>query len=68
MFEKYEFQNLGRKTLIEAANGKSLSAMKIFSTTLGYFKDHALQELRDATGTKIAQVHKIITAAHTMLL
>ena len=44
--------------MIEAANGKSMSAMKIFSITLGYFKDHALQELRDATGTKIAQVHK----------
>ena len=43
--------------MIEAANGKSMSAMKIFSITLGYFKDHALQELRDATGTKIAQVH-----------
>ena len=43
--------------MIEAANGKSMSAMKIFSITLGYFKDHALQELKDATGTKIAQVH-----------
>ena len=50
-------QSLGRKTLLEAANGKSMSAMKIFSITLGYFKDHALQELRDATGIKIGQVY-----------
>ena len=54
----FKCQSLGRKTLIEAANGKSMSAMKIFSITLGYFKDHALQELKDSTGTKIGQVCK----------
>ena len=39
--------------MITAANGASVSAIKIFSLTLRYFRDHAIQELRDATGTKI---------------
>ena len=42
--------------MVRAANGVSLSAMKIFSITLRYFRDHAIQELRDATGTKIGHV------------
>ena len=42
--------------MVKAANGVSLSAMKIFSITLRYFRDHAIQELRDATGTKIGHV------------
>ena len=42
--------------MVRAANGVSLSAMKIFSITLRYFRDHAIQELRDATGTKIEHV------------
>ena len=41
--------------MISAANGVSVSAMKIFSITLRYFRDHAIQELRDATGTKMDQ-------------
>ena len=39
--------------MLQASNGMSVSAMKIFSITLRYFRDHAIQELRDATGTKI---------------
>ena len=39
--------------MITAANGASISALKVFSLTLRYFRDHAIQELRDATGTKI---------------
>lgn len=46
-------KSLGRKTLVEAANGRSMTALKIFSTTLVYFKEHALQELRDVTGRKV---------------
>ena len=42
--------------MITAANGMSVSAMKIFSITLRYFRDHAIQELRDATGTMLGQV------------
>ena len=42
--------------MITAANGARVSAMKIFSITLRYFRDHAIQELRDATGTKIGHV------------
>ena len=47
------FQSLGRTTKITAANGTSVSALDVFSITLRYFRDHAIQELRDATGTKI---------------
>ena len=54
-------QTLGRSTMISAANGASVSAMKIFSITLRYFRDHAIQELRDATGTKMDQVGNNIT-------
>ena len=50
------FQTLGRSTMITAANGARVSAMKVFSITLRYFRDHAIQELRDATGTKIGHV------------
>lgn len=39
--------------MLHASNGTSVSAMKIFSITLRYFRDHAIQELRDATGTKL---------------
>ena len=39
--------------MITAANGASLPALLIFSITLRYFRDHAIQELRDATGTKL---------------
>ena len=49
----FHFQSLGRSTMITAANGASISALKVFSLTLRYFRDHAIQELRDATGTKI---------------
>lgn len=52
----YFLQTLGRSTMITAANGARVSAMKIFSITLRYFRDHAIQELRDATGTKIGHV------------
>ena len=54
--EVYCVQTLGRSTMITAANGARVSAMKIFSITLRYFRDHAIQELRDATGTKIGHV------------
>ena len=39
--------------MITAANGAKLPAILIFSITLRYFRDHAIQELRDATGTKL---------------
>ena len=39
--------------MIKAANGKELSAMTVFSMTLKYFRNHALRELSDATGSKI---------------
>ena len=39
--------------MITAANGARLPAILVFSTSLRYFRDHAIQELRDATGTKL---------------
>ena len=37
---------------MKAANGKELPAMTVFSMTLNYFRNHALRELTDATGSK----------------
>ncbi|XP_023335807.1 heat shock 70 kDa protein 12A [Eurytemora carolleeae] len=45
---------LGRNTWVESRNGKEMKALKVFSIVLRYFKEHALQELRDATGTKLS--------------
>ena len=39
--------------MVKAANGKELPAMTIFSMTLNYFRNHALRELADATGSKV---------------
>ena len=36
-------KSLGRKTVVEAANGRSVTALRVFAITLNYFKDHALQ-------------------------
>ena len=46
-------KDIGRETMVKAANGKELPAMMIFSLTLNYFRNHALRELTDATGSKI---------------
>ena len=46
-------KEIGFDTKIRASNGKSLPAMTVFSMTLRYFRDHALMELSDATGTHI---------------
>lgn len=39
--------------MVEATNGSKLEAIKVFAITLKYFKDHALRELGDATGSKV---------------
>ena len=41
--------------MVKATNGKELPAMLIFSLTLDYFRNHALRELSDATGSKICE-------------
>ena len=38
---------------MEAANGTIFPAMVVFSLTLRYFRDHAMRELTDATGSKV---------------
>ena len=57
-FDKFKMilhhnKDIGRDTMVKAANGKELPAMLIFSLTLDYFRNHALRELTDATGSKI---------------
>uniref|UniRef100_A0A4W3J412 Heat shock protein 12A n=1 Tax=Callorhinchus milii TaxID=7868 RepID=A0A4W3J412_CALMI len=51
------------ETDLEAANGKKVKALEIFAFALEFFKDHALQELSDQTGTKFdnADVRWVIT-------
>ena len=41
--------------MVKAANGKDLPAMTVFSMTLNYFRNHALRELADATGSKVLE-------------
>lgn len=42
-----------------ASNGKTLPALTVFSTTLRYFRDHALRELTDATGRSKVDVDDV---------
>ncbi|CAG0894447.1 unnamed protein product [Darwinula stevensoni] len=44
---------LDRTTCIEAANGAKMPAIEVFSLALEYFKDHALREISDHTGTTL---------------
>lgn len=48
-------QDLNIDTVIKAANGKELPAMKIFTFALNFFKIHALQELTDQSSMTIVQ-------------
>ena len=50
---KFFFQEIGLDTKIRAANGKSLTALTVFSMTLRFFRNQALIELSDATGSLI---------------
>ena len=40
---------------MRAANGVSVPAMVVFAHTLRYFRDHALRELSDAVGCRLAK-------------
>lgn len=39
--------------MLTASSGKHFSALMIFAHSLKYFRDHALAELSDQSGTKI---------------
>ena len=47
------FQDLNKETEIKATNGKAMPALTVFSHSLRFFKEHALQELSDQSSTKI---------------
>mgnify|MGYP002052364147 FL=1 len=51
----HHYKDIGRNTKVKAANGKELPAMTVFSMTLNYFRNHALRELADATGSKVLE-------------
>ncbi|XP_023659305.1 heat shock 70 kDa protein 12A isoform X2 [Paramormyrops kingsleyae] len=55
--------NLSIETDIQAANGKRVKALDIFSYALSFFKDQALKELSDQTGAEFnnADVRWVIT-------
>ena len=38
---------------VVSSTGKEVSAMKLFSYGLAFFKDHALQELSDQSGMRV---------------
>ncbi|GFT16550.1 heat shock 70 kDa protein 12A [Nephila pilipes] len=57
-FEKFKMtlhktESLSRDTIIQAANGKGVSALTVFAHALQYFRKHALQELSDQSATCI---------------
>ncbi|XP_069954654.1 mucin-2-like isoform X2 [Cherax quadricarinatus] len=59
-FDKFKMvlhddQSLNRDTLLEAANGKKVPALQIFSHALRYFRDHALRELTDQAGVPVLE-------------
>ncbi|CAF1182650.1 unnamed protein product [Adineta steineri] len=56
-FEKFKMhlhytQDLNTQTLIPASNGRKVPALTIFTYALQYFKEHALRELSDQSGTR----------------
>ncbi|UJR22675.1 hypothetical protein I4U23_025712 [Adineta vaga] len=56
-FEKFKMhlhyvQDLNTQTLITASNGRKVPALAIFTYALQYFKEHALRELSDQSGTR----------------
>ncbi|CAF1449302.1 unnamed protein product [Rotaria sordida] len=56
-FEKFKMhlhhtQDLNTQTLITASNGRKVPALTIFTYALQYFKEHALRELTDQSGTR----------------
>lgn len=57
MFDSWSFfcvsQDLNRDTKLVAVNGAKFSALKIFSFALEFFKNHALQQLSDQSGTEL---------------
>ena len=40
--------------MVKAANGDNFPALKIFSHALNYFRQHAIRELTDVQGAKVA--------------
>ncbi|XP_035750853.1 heat shock 70 kDa protein 12B-like, partial [Egretta garzetta] len=51
-FEKFKMKihstsDLTLKTELEAVNGKKMQALEVFAHALGFFKQHAVQELKD---------------------
>ncbi|XP_074593489.1 heat shock 70 kDa protein 12A-like isoform X2 [Brevipalpus obovatus] len=58
-FEKFKMtlhteSSLSRVTEISSVGGKKVSALLVFSHSLRYFKNHALNELTNECGTKVA--------------
>ncbi|KAI1883800.1 hypothetical protein AGOR_G00235320 [Albula goreensis] len=45
-------KNISRHLMITAKNGKPFSALKVFSESLRYMKDHALKTIKDHTAGK----------------
>ncbi|XP_071528286.1 uncharacterized protein [Panulirus ornatus] len=59
-FDKFKMalhadQTLSRETLLEAANGRKVPALEIFTYALRYFRDHALRELSDQAGVAVLE-------------
>lgn len=55
IFNKQHFslQVLRQDSVLRTLSGKEISAMKVFSYSLSYFKDLAIQEINDQSGLRI---------------
>jgi hypothetical protein len=49
----FSLQELSINTELTASNGQRVSALAVFSSALAFFRNHALQEISDQSGTLI---------------
>lgn len=48
-------QNVHRNLLLSAASGRQVSAVKVFSHALRYFKEQFIQEIQDQSSTGVVE-------------
>ncbi|XP_006010284.1 heat shock 70 kDa protein 12B [Latimeria chalumnae] len=65
-FEKFKMKihstsDLTMETELEAVNGKKLKALEVFAHALRFFKEHALQELKDQWPISLDAVRWVLT-------
>lgn len=58
----HENKNLTRSTIVHDINGNPMPALKVFSLSIGYFKNHLLETIRTrAEEVNLKEIHFVIT-------